>query len=271
MNPLPPPSYDVYEPVDYPSKNNMPTLVYMHGGAWFSGHRHQLKEHAQLFTELGYRVITPTYELRKFPYEWVYSILLLTILSPLSFVFVIGVFLLVCTYCYIDHHTSYTPFYDMCTVVNHVRHTYPLSSMYAIGYSAGVHIVCMIVAKMPNIFNAVVCISGVYSPFRLKSTMVGYALHHSIFGRQNIHNYPLLNVSREHTPPTLLINAQWDYDLMKHTLDYFVWLRQNHIYVTQYTEMNVTHQSIMYNWHTSNLHCKIHEFITHIQQQQQIK
>jgi hypothetical protein len=97
-----------------------------------------------------------------------------------------------------------------------------------------------------------VALSGVFSDARMRDSVVGREILHTVFGRRE-HYYdafPLYHVS-DTSPPLLLMNGKSDLSLRAHTMDLHFAARQKQVYSkVVYTDRS--HFGICKDWDGTN-------------------
>ena len=85
---------------------------------------------------------------------------------------------------------------------------------------------------------------------------VGREILFSVFGESSYvyqDAFPLYHVNPT-SPPHFLINAERDYTLKRHALDYFFVLKENGVYVQSKVYKNTNHFTIRLMWDSRNQH-----------------
>jgi uncharacterized membrane protein len=287
-------SIDLY----IPKQVNKTVVFYIHGGAWHIGTRDNSEEACRNFASMGYICAATSYSLTNATQQDIYTIMiviggLLMFLSAFSnnkiqllFMSVVDVFFLFLLMSIIIFQPN--------GIVQHPKHVFDVgkqlkwvydhiseyggdpNKIIICGHSAGAHIGALLCTNMYffhelNIpTNAIQCfigISGIYSDKRLFDMPGGSKLLWAVFGqRENYYDaFPIYHVS-PNTVPHLLLNAGWDGNLKRHTLDYHMTLLQKLVFVETVYYDNLTHFNIHKNWGSSNKQVlgKIDEFIQQV-------
>jgi acetyl esterase/lipase len=273
---------DMYIP---PNKTKKTSVMYIHGGAWNIGNKTNSKDVCEQLAREGYIVGATTYSLSS-PTDEQYKILLV-IQSAIFLVFalfsknttqllmVLALFgimsLLFMTL------MVFSPRYE----VKHPQHIEDVAQsfkwmhdniekyggtkdrMIVMGHSAGGHLASLLATNrfytdqlgLPHdAIKGCVSVSGVYNDKRLRQTILGDQILKTAFEDDEItmqDSFPIYNVSDD-TPPFLLLNAGYDLNLARHTLDFYSQLNLHSVYTqTEYFE-DLSHWNIMRKWDGSN-------------------
>lgn len=262
--------YDLYE--DKTRVQNNKTIVLIHGGAWLFGHKEKYRQHGYMLSNIGYRVVIPNYE-KQYPSK-IFKIFTLSLIpcfilpnhnrikSSIIIILLLIIFPWIVLFLIsLSHPYEYDPYAkleNICAKVYNETQDKDNHKFFLIGHSAGAHLAGLLLYRYP-IWSGFVGISGIYSAKRLTSRLPGRLIMNSIWNSPN--KFPLLNVQYNQCP-VFLINARWDFDLIMHTFDYIIWLKQNNV-KTWYKMIPSTHISIM-NWRKNGVHLLIHDFFNSV-------
>ncbi len=287
-------SIDLYIPK---IQNNI-VVFYIHGGAWHIGTRDNSEEVCRSLSSCGYICAATSYPLTNATQQDIYTIMIviggllmfLTTFSNnkeqllfMSFVDVFFLFLLMMIIIFQPN-----------TVVQHPKHVFDVGNqlkwvhehishyggnpnkMIICGHSAGAHIGSLLCTNLyflkelqipTNCILGFIGLSGIYSDKRLFEMPGGEKLLHAVFGiRDHYYDaFPIYHIS-DNTIPHLLLNAGWDGNLKRHTLDYHMTLLQKMVFVETVYYDHLTHFNIYKNWTTTNFQVleKVHEFIQEV-------
>lgn len=270
---------DDTQSIDIYSNSNttlQPIIFYVHGGAWHLGNTKNASRPCNQLLSAGYVAVAPSYKLTmpsNNEMVWMFAFLLfvmfLIILAypgyklPLFGIcsFILVLYLLIWSFLPDD------------TDDRHPRHINDLAKAYkwtvehasefggdpskiiVMGHSAGGHLVSLLATN--NYYldqqtiekqfypKAVISISGVYSDKRLAQSALQKQLLKKVFGNRSnyIDAFPIYNVT-EDSPPFMLINAGFDMDLLKHTLDMTYTLKQHGVRTKVIYDDSKTHWNI---------------------------
>lgn len=131
-------------------------------------------------------------------------------------------------------------------------------NMFVAGHSAGGHIASLLSTNpvylhrtgldpVPNKYiKGVISISGVYSDKRMQNDFLSKFVLSRIFGEYSNYTdaFPIYHTNAKTTPPFLLLNANQDGLLKRHTMDFYYTLKQNHVYVKYHLAKNKNHLNI---------------------------
>lgn len=163
------------------------------------------------------------------------------------------------------------------TIDNIWRYNGDNKQIYLMGHSAGGHLATLLVLNkkytnlliddIENYVKGCISISGLYNDKRLKQSEIGRRLLKSVFGKKKeyLEDFPIYHVRPNIKCKFLLMNAEYEYMVKKHTLDFHYMLLQNNVDVeTVYWEKN-SHFSIMQHWNKKNKPIleKVISFIRH--------
>lgn len=264
------------------------TIICMHGGSWILSSKNSASGTSRILSEHNFTVVTPSYRVSAFATEDIYRMtglqfVLLTLSSPSLIMLVLFTLLLI--FIYVVNSTTEPP-------SQHPRHAQDLASVvkwtydnitdyggdpnkiFLVGHSAGGHLVTLVanntrflreLGLSHDVIKGVVALSGVFSDVRLAQTAVGRQILRLVFGKRPEYYdaFPIWHC-RPSSPPHLLINADIDFSLKRHTLDFFVALRTQDVAVETFVAPGTTHFSIHKNWTTDTNDitlCKILDFI----------
>jgi len=284
---------DIYSSVNL-SKDEAPVILYIHGGAWVAGHRYRARNPCESLAEKGYVCIVPEYCLSRATNNQIVIAANLLILFMLSLaviaksmkqmmtilvLLVIFVSIFVVLWDWNDTPPIQHPDHimDIAAALKWTRdniHHYGGNpkQIHIMGYSAGAHLAALLTTNTsymemlgvsPSIIQSCVCISGIYSDKRLGETPLGQQLLQTVFGRRNQYYdaFAIYNVSAQ-TPPFLLINADIDLNLKRHSFDFHYCLRQTGVYSEIQYYDKVHHWNILQN---ENMIENVANFIQEVQ------
>lgn len=292
-------NYDLYEDEKEQGEEEetvkTTTCIFIHGGAWMFGDTSKLVNQSKMLNDLGYRVVLPKYPLHIPSFHQILDLIVsfVTLVSGIIFLIhpslilflfialfvIIGIFIFKLDTHNHNHHRhnnhhnrhnhrsdeQYDPIPFLINIVREVKHKYPNDRLVVIGFSAGAHLAALLAHRCGGVdtFDAFVGISGLYSSKRMSARIAGNVLHSIVFNSDasTSYEFPLFNINSKF-PRTLLINAKLDFDLIAHTLDFTVWLKQNNVQVQTYIVPSklTTHFSIM-KWKKNRLDLLIHHFL----------
>jgi acetyl esterase/lipase len=284
-------SIDLY----IPNKTNGIVVFYIHGGAWHIGTRDNSETACKSLSERGYICAATSYSLTNATQQDIYTVMiviggLLMFLSVFSnnkeqllFMSIVDILFLFLLMSIIIFQPN--------TIVRHPKHVLDVTKqlkwvhenvanyggdpnkIIICGHSAGAHIGALLCTnqyflnelQIPmQCIRGFIGLSGVYSDKRLFEMPGGKKLLYAVFGiRENYYDaFPIYHVSNS-TVPHLLLNAGWDGNLKRHTLDYHMTLLQKLVYVETVYYDELTHFNIYKNWTTTNSQVldKINQFI----------
>ncbi len=144
-------------------------------------------------------------------------------------------------------------------------------NIYMMGHSAGAHLASLIACHpiygngFRKDIKGAICLSGVYSDVRLKDVSIGNTLFDEVFGVDNSRDaFPIYHVNKN-TPPHLLLNANDDISLKRHTRDFFFTLKNAGVYVRSRVYSGTNHVTICRHWDSRNniILVDIQRFINH--------
>jgi len=276
---------DVYSPDDDGAPNKLhPVMVCLHGGGWSVGDKRDAEEMSKDVSAHGYIVIAPCYRLSTFSDEniktlmFIESVLVLimaflsngnniaTLVVLIIFFIVIVVMYVITKPRQIIQHPVHAN--DVAEVI---RWTYQNirsyggdpNNIHIMGHSAGGHLAAIVSTNpdylrrvnLPNtIIRSTICISGVFSDKRMQETKIGNEILHNAFNFDSLNHmqaFPIYH-AQPTSPPHLLINAEFDYTLKKHTLDYALALRQKGVFVQTRDYKGTNHFNIRRGWSSKN-------------------
>lgn len=238
-------------------------VVCVHGGAWMIGSTDRIKEECVELQKEGFHVVAPRYTLISPTKLHSQTIVMtfaafmvafsLTSNSPTIMFFLTMTTMSIIWLLFDKVEEDLTQESEIIDIVRESREKYS-KNIILMGHSAGAHLAALVGCRLMRDVCGVVCISGVYSGERLRSTGVGQVLIRSVFNENVTTRMPINQVTAD-TPPHFLINASWDWDLPLHSQDYANWLLSNQVYVQhQYYDGN--HFSLHKNWSSTNIDIK---------------
>ena len=194
-----------------------------------------------------------------------------------TFVFSVFVFALILTYVFhnnVAYHKHKHPAHinDVAqafkwTHDNIDKYQGDKDNIFIAGHSAGGHIASLLSTNPiylnraglkgnPNDYiKGCVSISGVYTDKRMQNDFLSKFVLRRIFGdyKSYVDAFPIYHVDKNSTPPFLLVNANQDGLLKRHTLDMFYTLKQNHVYAKYHLAKTKHHMNIHWFNPTKNL------------------
>jgi len=263
----------------YFKKGEAPVILYIHGGAWVAGHPTKARNPCESLAEKGYVCVVPEYSLSGATNNQImvaanflilFMLSLAVISTSVKQMMVILVLLIIFV-------TLFVIFWDWQEKppIQHPDHIMDIAAalkwtqenvysyggdptqIHVMGYSAGAHLAALLSTNTtfiemlgisPSIIKSCICISGIYSDKRLGETPLGQQLLHTVFGRRNQYYdaFAIYNVTAQ-TPPFLLINADIDLNLKRHSFDFHYCLRQTGVYSEIQYYDKVHHWNILQN------------------------
>jgi len=276
----------------------VPVVLVIHGGAWIRGDKRGTEDVCRLLASRGLVVVSSNYQLATLPGSLLvramlgltaaFTVPLLWTQHVRRSVVAMYVALLCVVWVFIAVNVTSTTVADAEGVLPpHVGDVERVlqwveervgwyggdpQSVVLLGHSAGAHLVSLLALRRSTRQRCpvmgVVGISGVYSHARLKMSWCGSWLSRVAFGIRESYSslFPVACV-HDHTPPHLLINAEWDLGLMRHTWDMAVTMRAHGVYI-RCRRYAGTHLSIMKEWGRSGANaCILRDvlaFIDHV-------
>ena len=276
---------DLYIPRTAPP---FPVVMVVHGGAWLFGDKSKTESSCTILAEHGYLAVTINYTLSRFPdavfrqtlwWMTVGGTLVLWALQTRSVRILLYLAIMACawmvyltiTFVYVPHEKTDGGFSHLGDVESALEWILQNISRYGgnpnvvalLGHSAGAHLISLLTSRRHANVCATVCVGGVYSTERLRQINGGDWLMRCAFGELDdfVTVSPVLNVHSQ-MPPQLLVNARWDFSLIRHTWDMALTLRSHGVYVQTHC-VEGDHLSIMHDWTGSNqkLWLIIHRFL----------
>jgi acetyl esterase/lipase len=274
-----------------------PTIICAHGGSWMLSNKTTASDMSTVLAENGCCVIAPSYRLSTFSNENIQTLLffesvLLLVLALLTdghervilVILMVFLSLVILTYVIskprkIIRHPTHVK--DLATVLkwtylNCKRFGGDPNLIFVLGHSAGGHLVTLLSnnplyirqLNLPeNIIKGTISLSGVFSDKRMKQTRIGKEILEMVFGKHDNYYdaFPIYNCHNT-SPPHLLINADVDYSLKRHTHDLFFALQEQGVYVKTFVAASQSHFSVRKEWRTGNKETlkEILEFIDQI-------
>ena len=268
---------DVYK---CPRQRKGPTIVCTHGGSWMLSDKSSIAALATLLAQEGFCVIAPSYRLSVFDDMDVRHMLalelvvLLTIATCLPRGNMIVLYIFVVFFCVLL--AVYLTTAPKRTVSRHPDHAEDLAAvikwahlhaekyggdndrLLLLGYSAGGHLTALVAnnraftrrLNLPDhIVRGVVVLSGVFSDKRMRASVIGRKILDVVFGRRAEHHdaFPIYHCHAT-SPPHLLVNAECDFSLRRHTFDFFFALREQGVYVRSLLIPSTSHFDIYTGW-----------------------
>lgn len=296
---------DVYAPDKRAQKPvaGYPVVYFIHGGAWLSGSKDSCREQCRTFAEHGYVAVAPNFALSSV--DFYQAALLVNLMAALMVAYTLvsdrredtALFLLLAlvAVCFV-YVLGSLPATTDSSQVRHPAHVQDLAKglkwvhdsidefggnpqlIHLVGHSAGGHLAALLStnfvfleqAGLPaNTIKSCTGISGVYSDKRLQETKVGRELIRTAFGNYQTYYdaFPIYHAN-VNTPPFLLLNAEYDISLKSHSYDFHYTLREAGVYVRTAYFPELTHFSIVQQWHAENrsVFQTIHQFLQQINQ-----
>lgn len=264
--------------------NVAPVVIIIHGGGWVAGSKSNVIDMASHFSSHGYVAVAPCYRLSTFSNTDLEHVIYLQ-LSLLTAVYLIlgfgrGKTLLYIILMFLTLLILAFAILRPRPIVQHPVHVKDVAAVVAwtyhhikkyggdadniilLGHSAGGHLAALVSNNpqylhalniSPTIIKATICISGVFSDKRLLESRFGVRILYSAFGKRSsyVDAFPIYH-AQPTSPPHLLMNANLDYSLKRHTWDFFMALRQQGVYVRSKMYKNTNHISIRKNWSRGN-------------------
>ena len=293
---------DIYLPSENAMIAPAPVIFFIHGGGWVLGSKEGSRSTCQNLAQNGYICVSTEYSLSSATDEQIAFGLNLFILAMLSvslicttmtqimlvliFMFlVVGIFA-----CLSKEERAQHPAHIMdvaktfdWTTKNIAQYNGNPEEIFIMGHSAGGHLASLLstnsyyltsVGGDSSKIKGCISISGVYSDKRLQETHVGQQLLHTAFGKrpQYYDAFPIYNVTNE-TPPFLLMNADVDFSMKRHTFDFHYILRQSGVFVQTSYFPNLTHFDIMKKWNRDHAHVfqTVHDFIKEVREWKKVQ
>jgi len=274
---------DIYLPQEY-GVSPRPVIVYIHGGAWHIGDKIKGLDPCSALAEKGFVTVAASYSLSYVSNEQMQLTLGLIIVCMMGLsiaaetgkqmAILLGLLLVVVIVFavlwsvqprpVVQHPTHVQ---DVATtirwIIDHI-HEYQgdPSRIYLMGHSAGGHLAALLstndyylrAVEVPfSTIKGCIGISGIYSDRRLTQTIPGQQLLTNTFGpRKHYYDaFPIYHVTPE-TPPFLLLNADFDLTMKRHTMDFHYSLKQEGIFSQVEYFPGKTHWNIIRDWGTTN-------------------
>jgi len=257
---------DTYAPAS--GGQDLPLIVFVHGGGWVMGNHIRTKNNCDHLSE-RFNVVAVSYQLSGFSWNSAkYALAYVTAAIALC-VNRKNVVYLVVLWCIcvvlmavfmrdpgVKHPTHIQ---DIATATRWATENMAYNgNIYLMGHSAGAHLASLLACHpiynngFKDRIKGAICLSGVYSPARLRDVSVGNQLFEEVFGVDQTRDaFPIYHVN-EQTPPHLLLNAQDDISLKRHTRDFFFTLLNAGVYVRNKAYSRTNHVTICRNWADSN-------------------
>lgn len=267
---------DIYQPAQ---ARQCPVVLVVHGGAWMIGDKSKTHDVCQALCHHNMVVVACNYQLSHIPKAAIRQFLWWSGLLGTASMWYVGLSALhialfvagMITVGMVFHVACYMvqPPYDNDPCPSHIedvikaldwvehhidRYGGDPNCLFLLGHSAGAHLVSLLAIRRTlnrpdHPLRGVVCISGVYSYSRMQQVTMGEWLVRCAFGKQDdyVHVFPLFNVHQD-LPPHLLMNADWDLTLQRHTWDMHMTLQQHGVFVRSEHFPGENHFSIMQGW-----------------------
>ncbi len=280
---------DIYLPDERnpPPPGGRSVVYFIHGGAWLTGSKESCREQCRTLAENGYVAVAPNFALSSVDF-WTVG-LVINMMAALLVVFTLAshnsheiallLLLALVAVCF-AYVLGSLPRTTDTSQVQHPAHIQDLARglewmskniqqyegdanrIHLLGHSAGGHLAALLATNTtylvaagvdPSIVKSCTSISGVYSDQRMKETKMGQELLKTVFGdrKQYFDAFPIYNVSSR-SPPFLLLNAEYDISLKRHSYDFHYTLREAGAYVRTEYFPDLTHFSIVQDWHSAN-------------------
>jgi acetyl esterase/lipase len=282
-------SMDIYVPesnVNKPDKG-YPVIVYIVGGGWSVGNKSKGSHVCENLAKEGFLCVSPEYRRSYVSNESIHYFTLLVSVTMLALIIsaensrekifitmMLLVFLsLIVVFSYIprpkiqhpDHILDIVKSYKWINENIHLHGGNP-KNVFLVGHSAGAHLASLLVSNSSYLLSegmtnehikGCVAISGVYSDKRMQESPIEKHLLWNVFGKKNsyVDAFPIYSVD-ENSPPFLLLNAGYDWNLKKHTMDFHYTLRQRGVYVETCYFDDLNHFSIVKQWDDQNMTVK---------------
>lgn len=260
------------------------TVMLIHGGAWFMGDQNVSEHMATQLAAHDILVFAPTYRLSPISNDTVKKIvtLVVVVLSSLAITttsahqcLLVAMLLLVTvavtTYSVVHtrqiyYHPSHIQ--DVAKAFAYVHRTAPQfgsiqSGVVVMGHSAGGHLASLLACNPEYLWaeklintqtiTKVVSIAGVFSDTRMQRTRLGLNILHNSFGHSGVYfdAFPIYHTQPD-TPPHLILNADIDYSLKRHSFDMCHALRSAGVFAQHVVYRNTDHFSIRKHWDGKN-------------------
>ncbi len=288
-------------------------VIVIHGGAWIFGDRRDMHSICEYLSDkTGCYTVSVEYALSQFDRDDLQKAVLVELIVLFSLMvlvrrqvmkwvfFTLCVFLIVLTstialfYEPEVCHTHPQHVKDIAQCISWIRKqkVFPCNkdSIFLVGHSAGAHLAALVSLNLRflreleipvSCLRGVVCISGVFSFFRVQESFVKWLLNRSVFNDRagnfseqqlralsctpdNYKEFDRWNwivdawpIFHDHqitsqTPPFLLLTAGLDLSLLKHAQDFQTVLKKAGVHVQRAHFDATTHFSIRKKWESTN-------------------
>ena len=266
---------DVYYHKKHTTKS--PVIICIHGGMWCYSDKEVAAEMSINLAMRGYVVITPSYTLSSIrtivPHLWgtmagfsCVTSFFFSVTMHVAYLIILilsWICVLVCDLSTRQQASMLHPCHsnDIMSVwawtqTNVSQYHGNPKSCYLLGHSAGAHLAAL-VGNMVGVDRCpgVISISGVYSDRMLRQLWLGGMILGNVFGDDydKTNAFPIYNVTRG-SPPHLLMNAEYDFSLKRHTYVYGLLLKVNQVAMKQISYPSTNHFSIRKYWDRENKH-----------------
>ncbi len=255
---------DVYH-TDRGDPRHAPLIVYIHGGGWIMGNHMRTRNNCDWLSQT-FNVVAVSYRLSGLSWHTVQwfigfvSVMCLMMIRTRPWLVLLTWFVLVAALSMLvsDNNVQHpTHVLDVARATAWAKkHVDYNGSIYLMGHSAGAHLASLLGVHsdyrkgLEQDIRGVICLAGVYNPARLRAVTVGKLLHFEVFGGEEEDAFPIYHVKPD-SPPHLLLNASDDMSLKRHTLDYFMTLREAGVFVRSRVYPRTNHFTLCRNWDTT--------------------
>lgn len=262
---------------------NATVVIAIHGGSWFLGSKDIAEEMSSVLVRKGCVVVTPSYRLTTFSNQNIKTLMffesiLLLILAFFSRANQRGIIIILLTFFtlliisyaiskprqIIQHPTHANDVAEVVswTVNNIEKFGGNKKRIFILGHSAGAHLASLVSlnpiylqrVNLPlSTIKGCISISGVFSDKRMKQSRLGKEILKNAFGYHStyINAFPIYHIQPT-SIPHLLLNANIDYTLKRHTLDMMMSFREQGVYAKSKVYPNTNHFNIRHRWEDQN-------------------
>jgi acetyl esterase/lipase len=239
-----------------------PVVILVHGGGWIFGSRHRMSSVAETIAARGPIVVTVSYRLSRFSLATLRWPLLLVALAvtvyrpaPVVVVSIVIASLILIISSAVAGVRHPAQIDDVHRAANWVRDNIERfggdpERIFAAGHSAGAHLTTLLATTRARWLAGAVAISGVYSDRRLTDVPMGAILFRDVFDGQSTGAFPIYHTHG--APAHLLINADDDVSLKRHTRDYHLMLRSSGTWVRSVVFRGTNHWTVIRYWDAKN-------------------